>query len=280
MQYHYIDLTIHAPHPHKAPPYYTGSMIRGALGHALKRVTCINPSYQCTECFAADRCVYYAFYERETLQHKFRIDITLGSNRYDFGLYLFGEACRHLPYLLSSLEAALRQNGIGRERTKFEEVSISVDGKSVYEQGHFLTDIPSYPREITLPDYTPNIKLQLLTPLRIKKNNAIEYSDIEFRDIVRSVYQREQQIFADTTVHSLDFTPSCSTSIKLLERRKLYRKSDRQGRKIPMDGAMGEFIIMGIDAQSYRLLRLGEILGAGKQTTFGLGKLRVEVIKS
>ena len=31
-------------------PFFTGSMLRGVLGYALKRVVYINPSYQCEEC--------------------------------------------------------------------------------------------------------------------------------------------------------------------------------------------------------------------------------------
>ncbi len=41
---------------------------------------------------------------------------------------------------------------------------------------------------------------------------------------------------------------------------------------------MGEMIISNIDKKSYQLLKTGEIIGVGKQTVFGLGKIKVEDI--
>lgn len=274
--YHHISLKINTD---KYPLYFTGSMLRGALGHALKKVTCINPSYKCEGCFAAENCVYYNFYETETLQPKFRFDIHLETDTFDFGFYLFGEACRHLPYVLSSFKVALCQNGLGKERTRFKDITMLVDGVIVYENQAFLPHIPSAPQAFNNVDYTPNVKVKLLTPLRIKQDNQIAHNDVALKNIIRSIYQRKQQIFHNEQVHSLPYKPSMTTAINLLENKKLYRKSDRQGRKIVMDGVLGEFAVIGLDEESFHLLKLGELIGAGKQTTFGLGKLKVEDIK-
>jgi len=275
--YHYISVKINTK---KKAPYFTGSMLRGAFGHALKKVTCINPTYKCEGCFAAENCVYYQFYEKETLQPKFRFDITLESDTFDFGFYLFGDACTQLPYVLSSLEMALGQNGLGKDRTRFTDITMEVDGLTVYENHAFLPHITSVPQKLTPSIYTPNIKVKLLTPLRIKQDNKIAHDSVALKNIIRSVYQRKQQIFENEQVHSLPHKPTFTTAIELLENKKLYRRSDRQGRKIVMDGVLGEFAVIGLDEESFHLLKLGEILGAGKQTTFGLGKLKVEEIKS
>ena len=275
--YHTISVKINTD---KHPPYFTGSMLRGAFGHALKKVTCINPTYKCEGCFAAENCVYYQFYEKETLQPKFRFDITLESDTFDFGFYLFGDACTQLPYVLSSLEMALGQNGLGKDRTRFTDITMLVDDAIVYENQAFLPHIPSTPQTFSRADYTPNLKVKLLTPLRIKQDNQIAHNDVAFKNIIRSIYQRKQQIFHNEQVHSLPYKTSMTTVIKLLENKKLYRKSDRQGRKIVMDGLLGEFAVIGLDEDSFHLLKLGELIGAGKQTTFGLGKLKVEEIKS
>lgn len=275
--YHYISVKINAD---KHPPYFTGSMLRGAFGHALKKVTCINPAYKCEGCFAAENCVYYSFYEKETIQPRFRFDISLESDTFDFGFYLFGDACKHLLHVLPGLEMALCQNGLGKERTLFRDITMLVDGVIVYENQAFLPHIPSTPQTFSRANYTPNVKVKLLTPLRIKQDNQIAHNDVALKNIIRSIYQRKQQIFHNEQVHSLPYKPSMTTVINLLENKKLYRKSDRQGRKIVMDGVLGEFAVIGLGEESFHLLKLGEILGAGKQTAFGLGKLKVEEIKS
>ena len=59
----------------KLPYEFIGSTIRGVLGIALKKVLCINPSYECKGCFAKDNCVFYDLYESNFA--KFRLKISL-----------------------------------------------------------------------------------------------------------------------------------------------------------------------------------------------------------
>jgi CRISPR/Cas system endoribonuclease Cas6 (RAMP superfamily) len=42
---------------------------------------------------------------------------------------------------------------------------------------------------------------------------------------------------------------------------------------------MGEVGYSGVDEESRRLLRLGELIGIGKQAVFGLGKIKIEEAK-
>jgi CRISPR/Cas system endoribonuclease Cas6 (RAMP superfamily) len=46
-----------------------------------------------------------------------------------------------------------------------------------------------------------------------------------------------------------------------------------------LGGLMGEILINNADKEIYRLLKLGEVIGVGKSTVFGLGKIKVEEIK-
>jgi len=45
-----------------------------------------------------------------------------------------------------------------------------------------------------------------------------------------------------------------------------------------MGGLMGEIEIEGINDKVFHVLKLGELIGAGKQTVFGLGKIKVEAL--
>jgi hypothetical protein len=96
-----------------SPPYFVGSQLRGALGYALKKVTCINPNYQCSECFAKDSCLYYEFYESKSY-HKFRFDFELGKKYYDFNFYLFDESATKLPYVISAFDKVFSEFGLGK----------------------------------------------------------------------------------------------------------------------------------------------------------------------
>ena len=272
MKYHKIKVTIDTP---LKPSYFTGSMLRGAMGYALKKVTCINPSYNCKGCFAQDSCLYYSFYEAQNSFHNYRFDIELGSGRFDFTLYLFDEACDSVAYVLSALEMMLTQNGLTKDNNRFENIDFTLNDKPIYKNKAFIP-FEIAPQIFTIESYSPDIRLSLLTPLRIKKHNKFLRSDVDIEDILRSVYQKEQEIEHNQKVFRLDYTPTYQTIEKDLYYKTLIRNSHRQKQKMNMDGVMGEIIIRGLDERSYRLLKLGEILGVGKQSVMGLGKVRVD----
>jgi len=272
MKYHKIEVKTNS---NVKPPFYTGSMLRGAFGYTLKQVTCINPSYKCEGCFGADNCLYYEFYEKKNSFHKFRFDIELGAKNYDFNLYLFEEACGKLPYILSALEKLVAKKGVGRDEIKFKDAKILVDGMVVYENSEFKK-IATSPKEFLNDTYCPNIKLKLLTPIRVKKGNRFLQDSIELTDILRSINQRKSEIEGKERVYKLDYEPNFLVPMSNFKKQELVRKSNRQKTKMKMDGVVGEMVVMNLDKKSYELLKLGEIIGVGKQTVMGLGKIEVE----
>ncbi len=272
MNYHHIEVKINTTHK---PSYFIGSMLRGAMGYALKKVTCINPSYNCEGCFAQNSCLYYRFYEAKNSFHKYRFDIELGSGKFDFGLYLFDDACDGLPYILSALEMMLTKNGLTKNNYTFNEIEFFLNGQPIYENREFKS-LDILQKSFKVDSFCPNIKVKLLTPIRIKKNNRFLRDDVDLEDILRSIYQREQEFTTGERVYKLEFEPNYKTVLKALVYKPLLRNSNRQNQRMNMDGIMGEMVFMDLDRESYRLLKLGEIIGVGKQTVMGLGKIEVE----
>jgi len=233
MRYHYIKVKIDTPH---SPSYFTGSMLRGAMGYALKKVTCINPSYNCNGCFASSSCLYYNFYELQGGYHNYRFDIELGSGRFDFGLYLYEEACDEVAYILSAIEMMVTKIGLTKEKYQFQDISISLNAKDIYKDGKFLS-LDTTPQEFTTTQYHKNLKIKILTPIRVKRNNRFLRDDIDIEDILRSIHQRYTELTQKQKVYRLPYTPTYSTIIKEVEYKPLLRKSSRQRQTMNMDGS-------------------------------------------
>ena len=256
------------------PPYFIGSQLRGAFGYALKKVTCINPSFKCEGCFAEESCLYYEFYEQKNKPHKYRFDFELGREFYDFSLYLFDDATTKLPYVLSALQMMLSQNGLGRERKTYKEFDLYIDDKAIDPQN---MQIPKDNiKTLQIDNICRDIRIDFKTPLRIKKNNRfIRDDNIELKDIVNSIYQREMQLLG-LGYKKFPYPIEGQIVKKDLDYKELTRMSNRQQSTMNMGGIMGTIEIKGINKESYEVLKVGELIGVGKQTVFGLGKIEVE----
>ena len=258
----------------KKPQYFIGSMIRGAFGYSLKKVVCINPSFECKGCFAFASCLYYDFFEKKNSYHKYRLDFPLDSDLFEFSIYLYDDTKDKLPYMISALHKLFTENGLGKDRIKPKEFFFYINGKTVYAGKEFK--IPQkYITSFQVDTYSPNITLQLLSPLRIKKDNKfVGAKEFDLVDVLISIYQRYLKLTNQGPIKLL-FEPKYKIEIQDVHWKQLTRYSNRQKTKMNMDGLMGEIIIKNIDEKSYRLLKLGEIIGAGKQTVMGLGKLQI-----
>jgi len=261
--------------PKEKPPYFIGSQLRGAFGYALKKVVCINPSLECQGCFAAKNCLFYDFYEKKNSYHAYRFDFELGKPYYDFNLYLFEEAARQLPYVLSALHRMLTVTGLGKQRRTFENFDIYVNDESCLSEGKLKVP-EKYIRELKFPQTVSRITVKFITPLRMKKNNRFIRDDsVEVEDLLSSIYLRENAL-RGTEKERKVFMTAAKTVRKVFVYKELTRLGNRGRTTMNMGGMIGEMVLKDVSEEVFKLLKTGELIGVGKQTVFGLGKIRVE----
>ena len=272
MQYTKISIIIKSD---SRPPYFIGSQLRGALGYALKKVTCINPSFDCKECFATSNCLYYEFYEEKNRAHKYRFDFELGKEFYEFDFYLFDNACMKLPYVVSAFYMMLTQNGLGKDRKIYKQFDMYINDIRCLINGQLKLP-KEFIKTFQIDTIYQNITLQFKTPLRIKKDNRfVRKEEIELKDLVNSIYQRQMQLIGQKPKR-FPYDIEGEIVRKELYFKELTRMSNRQKTTMNMGGLMGEIEIEGINDKAFHVLKLGEFIGVGKQTVFGLGKIKVE----
>lgn len=233
------------------PHDFIGSKIRGTLGYILKDEVCINPSFECKDCFASKDCLFYAMYEDSNITHKYRLDFDLGDDKFEFSLLLFEDFIRYSQKITMALLESLKE---------YENIEVS-------EQNLELED----------NNFCPIVKIEFLTPLRMKSNNIIAKKSIELLEILSSINKRYYDIIGEE-YQKLDISTDYKVISSHFNYKQTIRKSNRQKRKMDFGGLIGDMVVNNIDKRSYDLLKIGEIIGVGKNTVFGLGNIKVEDI--
>lgn len=241
------------------PLEFMGSMLRGAFGTALKPVVCVRPEGVCEGCGAASRCLYYVFFEEKNRFHPYRFDLRMNRPAPDFKLLLFGQAAQKSLFAERAIETMLEQIGLGAGRTRFEIARLEVGDVQSFE-----------PKGEAGPG-----RLRFVTPLRIKQGNVFLREKPPLEAVLASIHNRYREL-SGLEKTRLDFTPlyrEAGVNVRFME---LERYSNRQQTAMNLGGVIGHVDYSHLDAGSVRLLRLGEVLGVGKSTVFGLGKIEFE----
>lgn len=257
------------------PPYFIGSQIRGGFGHALKKVTCINPSYNCDGCFATSNCLYHEFYEEKNIFHKYRLNFDLGSELYNFDFYLFDSAIPKLPYVVSAFHMLLTQIGLGKEKKTYNNFDMFINDENCFINSKLLLP-QNFTKTFQIDNFCPNIILEFVTQLRIKKDNVyIRNNEIALDDIVNSIYQRQMKLLG-REFKKFPYQIRGDIASKDLVFKELSRYSNRQKTDMKLGGIVGTMEIKNLSIETYNILKVGELIGVGKSTVFGLGKIRIK----
>lgn len=260
------------------PLPFIGSTLRGAFGMSLKKVVCINPSFTCEGCFAKDNCLFYDFFEEKNRAHQYRFDFGLNPESYDFSLYIFEKATKKLPYVISAIHKMLTEQGLGVKRDKYEIDTIRCNNKILYKDANFdLTDTKE--QEFKIDDLPSEITLHLKTPLRMKYQNRLLHKKPPLETLLYSIQNRLNEI-KDLPKTKLTFTPQYKEKRANIHFVDQTRRSNRQKTKLQIGGILGEITYEEVDEKSVILLKVGEVLGVGKQTVFGMGKIEVKNLEA
>ncbi len=292
-------------------PEWQGSALRGAFGHAFKQTVCMVAHRECERCLLKSRCPYTYLFETwrpepatwmtkyDRVPHPFilhpppplsrRLEKSEG---WTFGMTLWGQAIELLPYLILSWEELARK-GLGRERIPMQlnsVLTLSPAGEihsRVYTMGHELQGsaenwsdpLSAFFEPQSIAEERP-LKLVWETPLRLSKQIPRENPELPFSQLISSLLRRLSMLMYFHGGHQIeaDFqgltqaASGISTLNSELKWQDLVRYSSRQQKKMNMGGLSGSVIYAPESRTFVPLLHIGEILHAGKNTSFGLGK--------
>lgn len=285
---------------------YRGSAWRGLLGHSLKRLVCITRNVPCPECMIYRSCVYPYVFETpeerpsasgatvEAAPHPYVLSVaplwqprTLKSETVE--LTLIGKGNRAAVYVLHALrEGAARGVGADRHPLILESIQQQECAGGAW-RGALLPGGLLDLREASTPAPPPMpavARIRLVTPLRIRReSDLVEPERLDLGEFTAAVLRRLALLtrFHTAAMWRMDHAGlrALAETAKLIEKRLYWqdwaRYSNRQGRKIPMGGVMGEFLVemQGLEPL-WPLLWVGQWVHAGKGAVMGLGRYELE----
>ena len=279
----------------EALPKRLFSAFRGALGRALRRISCVAGRYKtCIECPLSQDCAYGYLFETprppqaERLRkypyigHPFAFAPPFPYDRKSplrIRMTLVGRAMRFFPHMILACEA-LAARGLGRKRVPLKLVSVKEKetGRILYGKERILSPTPVSP---PLKAFSGSkLTLRFVTPTALRfSRRMVAPEEFEFHILVRNLLRRISMLsyFHAGTPLELDFkgliarAEGIKTVSRRLSRVRFRRRSARTGKTHPLEGCVGEVHFSGDLAPFAELLALGSYVQVGRHTSFGFG---------
>jgi hypothetical protein len=288
-------------------PDYAGSAWRGAFGHRLKKLVCVTREPHCPNCLLYRSCAYPYIFETPpdpdvgklrkytAAPHPFVLcpgagmcaTLAAGDERM-LELTLFGSGNRQLPYIVHALDQAAR-HGLGKHSGRLELLRVEQhagadDWPVVYRPDTTLQ--PLAPVLCELPPCPPRPRLQLHTPLRLRADGRnVGAQEFHFKALFSNLLRRISLLTAfhgDTPLET-DFAglTRAAGAVGILDKELHWhdwtRYSSRQNSLMQLGGLLGTIELDGARlAPFWPYLWLGQWTHAGKGTSMGLGKYRID----
>ncbi len=291
---------------------FPGSAWRGALGHSLKRLVCIMRRRPCEGCAIEVSCLYTRLFEprsdgRDPLLGRvdrapqpFVLDCRTAipcrlrpGDPFALRLVLVGRRTRDAaPYLLRALEeAAAGGIGPGRGRLTLADVRLldPLRDRAVpcLDASGPLRLPEPFPMEPPAPPAAVRVVLE--TPLRMRLDGGLAGPESFTAGAFLVSLVRRQSLLArfhGDGPPELDFRALRELASGLraraveLEWREQLRRSARQATLMRMGGLVGRFELDLRGAEVFwPFLWRGQFLHAGKATSMGLGRYRLEPLE-
>lgn len=291
-------------------PAFRGATLRGAFGYALKRSVCIVRHGQCERCLLRARCAYPVVFEgvppqaREFMRKYpyvpqpmlFRVltnepEQVGPDTPYEFAIRLFGPAIEFFPYAVFAV-LQMGERGLGRGRLAF-----TVERVLGLERELGAADLtgalpPPIRTAVELPAFSDSgtrrvrVRLRFVTPIRLRIEGQIS-NKLSFRSFMAAAVRRlrilthfygngADQIRPAAAFDAVDRTALISESLRTFA---VKRRSQRQQTEMNLSGLIGE-MVFDTDSALLPWLYAASACHVGKATSFGFGRLAVEVIDS
>lgn len=289
-------------------PVFKGSTLRGAFGHALKRIACALRQQECDKCLLFSSCAYAFLFEvekttsidseRSRMVHRPHPYVLVPPDEtkrlyetddsFSFDIILFGPANQYLPHVFYAVQE-IGKSGLGKKTRApgcFRIETVQHDGNTIFSGADL--QVRHSLKQIAVQDHAikpfDRLSLSISTPLRLKHLNRLQ-SVLPFHLLARSVLRRISTLEAayGNGEPDLDYRGMVKRahSVEIVRSNCRWvdtkRYSNRQHSTMKFGGIQGDILYQGSAvAEILPLLKYCEQTHLGKQTSFGLGRISAQ----
>jgi len=278
-------------------------LFRSIIGYQLRKMCCIARNSVCSDCMFNASCIYGMVFEsiipkdnialagRDRISHPIIIDTdNFAGNEWDtllLSIIFLGQTIPHFPYFYYALVKG-GEAGILKERIPYQ-VSDIVEFPASGKERSLMIDEHKIKTQIE-PDrweFDPLLEtkienryiIKLITPLRFKAQGQYA-SRIVDAELARCFHRRTQVLCSQygSNDHSGDylFSGDWTVTEQVLKWRNTTYYSARQKKEMQLGGLLGSFTLAGkFSPYECSFLQFAEKFHGGKNTNFGLGKMKV-----
>ncbi len=277
-------------------PLYSGSMIRGAFGHALRHISCVTRQKTCDNCPLLNGCHYPRVFEPKLLgtapgqpqpAPPYILEPPLGPRDlaakevWSFDMVLYGSALPLLSMIILAVTQAAAK-GFGSQHIPAQLLSVMVEQPDGWLTICSSEDPIIKPHNTQLmmpsPANTDCLTLEFITPTRLlRQGHPVGPEKLSGRDFYSALLRRGGQIaeaigLTPPAPMNLSAFPLAATNLRWLD---WSRYSSRQKQSMQLGGLIGSFSLDQWPEDLWPWLWLGQWCHIGKNASFGLGQYRL-----
>ncbi len=299
LRYYTLEMTIKFEKP-VVFTTYPAFYFRSLLGKELFNMICIFRKKTCEVCSLKYRCAYSFIFEspitrdnpvlygRNFASHPFVIETDTNAHQsvesLKIKLHLIGQATEYVPIVVWSFVRAGEQ-GIFKSKVRYELDALKIDGISSFSKGKLI--LPDTVQKWRLDSGSNGqwgkVFIEVLSPLRFKKNGKF-VRQLKMDFVAQAAVRRMEILLA--TYGEQEFKRISFPEFEVEEETQqlqwidLPRWSARQKQLMRLGGVVGYLTAKGkFSKKMISLLKAAELFHIGKNTSFGLGKIKFTFVE-
>jgi CRISPR-associated endoribonuclease Cas6 len=279
-------LTATLSFPRYRLPYWLGNKFRGGFGSVLLKAVCGYLKPRCGSCSSSEDCLYFALYVRDKQKRgksqpvrpivfipPFFGKSISGSGKLELEINVFGDYIKYLPHIIYGLKFLGKVGLNTNSRYEIESIIDFFSQKEVYDgESIRMNSIKIIDLGGVQGRKSDAIRIEFLTPMEAKVPISLNYL----------IHMVRRRLILYVNEYGEGIVPDYQCNDEIIEsewkNHRLKHQSKRSGVR-EFYGCTG-FAMYKVkaDENAFRLLSIGELIGAGAKASFGMGFFRIAEI--